>query len=392
MYKTFEYKLRPNAEQTRIFAETLKICRNLYNGALFQRSDAYKYEGVSFNFFKQVAQLKHFRAKAEPLRNIYYQVAKEVYQRLDKAFQNFFRRVKAGETPGYPRFKGINQYDSFKYPSWTSTHRIENNRINLPKIGQVKMFYHRLIEGTPKQCAVKKKADGWYIAIICEVDAAPLPATGEEVGIDVGIENFATLSTGEQIPNPKLLRKAERKLKTAQRKVSRRKKGSQRRRAAVTLLAKQHQTVKRARLDFAHKTANSLIERFDTIAVEDLQIRNMVRNHHLAKSISDAGWGTFVNILSFKAESAGRIVTKVNPAYTSQDCSGCGERVPKKLSQRKHICPHCGLELHRDTNAARNIIKKGSGRPCGDSAAIAAEIEPQIIVYHQRKGQLLLFL
>jgi putative transposase len=192
------------------------------------------------------------------------------------------------------------------------------------------------------------------------------------VGIDLGIEAFATLDNGERIPNPRPLKRAQRKLKFARRRLSRRVKGSHRRRKARVLLAKAHLRVQRARLDHAHKTAHDLLSRFDTITVEKLNIRGMVKNHPLAQAISDAGWGLFVSILAAKAASAGRRVIEVDPRYTSQDCSGCGERVAKKLSVRWHSCPFCGFECHRDENAARNIRKKGGGTAFGETAAVAA--------------------
>jgi len=193
----------------------------------------------------------------------------------------------------------------------------------------------------------------------------PLPATGQETGIDLGIEAFATLSDGTRIFNPGWYRKAERALKTAQRRVSRRKKGSNRRHKAITLLAKAHQKVRRQRADFHHKTALQLVRENDTIYHEDLQTANMVKNRHLAKSIQDAGWSQFLSILSFKAACAGRRVIAVTPAYTSQRCSGCGVIVSKGLSVRWHACPECGTSLHRDHNAAKNIERAGQARRGG---------------------------
>lgn len=231
--------------------------------------------------------------------------------------------------------------------------------------------------GTPKTCTLTRRADGWYACIACDTEPEPLPKTGKNIGIDVGLESFATLSNGETIANPRLLRRAERQLKTAQRRFSRRKKGSERRKKARVLLAKTHLKVRRARLDFCHKIAHGLVARFDTIAVEKLNIKSMVtpinpKNHHLAKSISDAGWGFFVSVLTHKAETAGREVVAVNPAYTSQNCFNCGMRVPKKLSVRLHSCPYCGFEAHRDHNAALNILKSGGDTAFGEAATLVA--------------------
>lgn len=222
------------------------------------------------------------------------------------------------------------------------------------------MRLSRPIEGKIKTCTIKREADGWYVIFAVEDTQCPyFPKTGESVGVDVGIENFATLSTGEAVANPQYLRKAERALKTAHRRVSRRKKGSNRRRKAVQLLAKKHQKIARQRQDFFHKLSLRLVKEFDEVVFEDLNIAGMKKNHHLAKSISDAAWGTFMLIHEGKAANAGRSVMKVPAAFTSQDCSACGHRVRKSLAMREHRCVACGLVLHRDHNAALNIWAKG---------------------------------
>ncbi len=235
--------------------------------------------------------------------------------------------------------------------------------LSLSKIGRVPIRLHRPLEGTPKTVTISREADGWYASISCaDVPVRPLPATGQETGIDLGIEAFATLSDGTRIFHPGWYRKAERALKTASRRVSRRKKGSNRRRKAVKLLAKAHQRVRRQRQDFHHKTALQLVRTNDTIYHEHLEPANLVKNHHLAKSISDAGWGAFLIILTHKAACAGRRIVAVNPAFTSQRCSGCGVIVSKGLSVRWHSCPECGTSLHRDHKAAKNIERLGQSR------------------------------
>jgi putative transposase len=290
------------------------------------------------------------------------QVLQDVVLRVDHAFQAFFRRIKNGETPGYPRFHGRDRYNSFTYPQ-VGDHggaRLDNGFLVHSKIGRIAVRWSRPIEGTPKTLTLSKEADGWYVAISCaDVPTQPLPSTGRETGIDLGIEAFATLSDGTRIFHPGWYRKAERALKTAQRRVSRRKTGSHRRRKAVKLLAKAHQRVRRQRQDFHHKTALAIVRENDVIYHEELQVRNMVRNHHLAKSIADAGWSAFLSILGYKAACAGRSVVAVNPAFTSQRCSGCSVMVQKGLSVRWHSCPDCGTSLHRDHNAAKNIERLG---------------------------------
>jgi putative transposase len=233
----------------------------------------------------------------------------------------------------------------------------------LSTIGRIAVRWSRSLEGTPKTVTIRREADGWYVAISCaEVPVKPLPLTGRETGIDLGLESFATLADGRQIPNPRIFRVAELNLKRAQRRVARRTRGSHRRRKAVALLAKAHQKVRRARADFHHKTALALIRQYDTIYYEAMQTANMVKNHHLAKSISDAGWSAFLSILSFKAAEAGKTVVAVPPASTSQACSGCSVLIMKGLSVRWHACQACGTSLHRDHNAALNILRLGQSR------------------------------
>jgi len=378
--KTFHYKLKPTKPQLAAMEQTLEVCRHLYNGALAERKDVWENERRSVNFAQQCAALK---GKSECLPNIHSQVLQDVMHRVNRSFENFFRRVKAKEAKcGFPRFKGEGWYDSFQYRQYGNGAKFDSaGRLSLSKIGAVRVcnsiFKDRPMAGTPKTCTITRRADGWYACIACDKitsDTEPelLPRTGESVGIDVGLESFATLSNGETIANPRLLRRAERQLKAAQRRVSRRKRGSERRKKARVLLAKAHLKVRRARLDFCHKTAHGLVVRFDTIAVEKLNIKGMVKNHHLAKSISDAGWGLFVSVLTQKAESAARRVVAVNPAYTSQNCFNCGMRVPKALSVRLHSCPHCGFEAHRDHNAALNILKNSGDTAFGETATLVA--------------------
>jgi putative transposase len=338
----------------------VRRCRELYNAALHERRDAWQKCGVSVTVVGQSAELPGVKEVRPEYRDIHSQVLQDVLTRLDRAFHAFFRRVKHGETPGYPRFQGANRYTSFTYKQFGNGATLDNGFLVLSKIGRIAVRWSRPIEGTPKTVTVSREADGWYVCFSCaDVPVQPLPATGQETGIDLGLESFATLSDGTMSHHPRCYRKAERKLKTAQRRVSRRKKGSARRRKAVTLLARAHLTVKRQRADFHHKTALALVRTNETIYHEDLQTANMVKNHHLAKSIADAGWSAFLSILAAKAVYAGRRVVAVPPAYTSQTCSGCGALVAKGLSVRWHSCPDCGMSLHRDHNAAKNIERLG---------------------------------
>jgi putative transposase len=314
---------------------------------------------VSVGLNTQDAQLKHIRAERADVAAVYSQVNQDVLKRVDRAFAGFFRRVKAKQKAGYPRFRSTRRYDSFTYPQKGFT--LEGDKLHLSKIGSVRVRLSRPIEGKVKTCTIKREADGWFVYFIVEENQCRYyPKTGETVGVDVGIENFATLSTGEAITNPRHLSKVERELKTAQRRVSRRKKGSNRRRKAVQLLAKKHLKIQRQRQDFFHKLSLRLVREFDSVAFESLNIEGLKKNHHLAKAISDAAWGTFIFIHEGKAEGAGRRVVKVPAAFTSQDCSACGLRVRKSLAVREHRCVGCGLVLHRDHNAALNIQARGA--------------------------------
>jgi len=333
---------------------------------------------ASVTYYQQKAELPDIKEAMPEYGEVNAQVLQDVVLRVDRAYQAFFRRVKAGETPGYPRFHGRDRYTSFTYPQ-VGEHggaRLDNGMLILSKIGRIAVRWSRPLEGMPKTVTISQEADGWYVCFSCaDVPVQALPATGQEIGIDLGIEAFATLSNGTRIFNPGWYRKAERALKIAQRRVSRRKKGSNRRRKAVTLLAKAHQRVRRQRQDFHHKTALALVQANDTIYHEALQPANMVKNHHLAKSISDAGWGAFLIILTDKAACAGRRVIAVNPAYTSQRCSGCSVLVYKGPSVRWHSCPHCGTSLHRDHNAARNIERAGQALRGGAALAVSENRE-----------------
>jgi putative transposase len=368
--KTFKFKLKPTPAQERGLDRTLMLCRHVYNAAIGERREAWQKCGVSVNYYQQKAELPGIKAEMPEYNEVHSQVLQDVAQRVDRAFQAFFRRVKAGETPGYPRFHGRTRYNSLTYPQYGNGATLDNGFLVLSKIGRIAVRWSRPLEGGAKTVTISREADGYYVCFSCaDVPAQPLPPTCQETGIDLGLEAFATLADGTRIFHPGWYRKAERRLKTAQRRVSRRKKGSNRRRKAVVLLAKAHQTVKRQRQDFHHKVALQLVQTNDTIYHEDLQTANMVKNPHLAKSITDAGWGQFLSILAAKAAYAGRRVVAVPPAYTSQTCSSCGVLVKKGLSVRWHSCPDCGTSLHRDHNAAKNIERLGQSRRGGVALA-----------------------
>jgi putative transposase len=376
--KTFNYKLHPTAEQEGTMEFILRRCRELYNAALEERRDAWRMRRVSITVAGQSAQLPEIKQERPEYQDLHSQVLQDVLTRLDRAFQAFFRRVQHGEKPGYPRLKQGTRYDSFTYKQFGNGATLDNGFLVLSKIGRLALRWSRPLEGTPKTVTIRREADGWYACFSCDqVPINPLPLTGQETGMDLGLESFATLADGSQVPNPRIFRVAEMHLKRVQRRVSRRVKGSHRRKKAVKLLAKAHQQVRRTRADYHHKTALTLVRQYDTLYHEDLQPANLVKNHHLAKSISDAGWSAFLSILSFKAGEAGKTVVAVPAAFTSQACSGCSVLVHKGLSLRWHACPDCGASLHRDQNAAVNILKRGQElKEVGPGMAPQASTQP----------------
>ncbi|CAM4401595.1 transposase [Paenibacillus alkaliterrae] len=288
------------------------------------------------------------------LKNVHSQVLQHVVERLDKAYKAFFRRVRSGDKAGFPRFKPETRYHSFTYPQ--SGFSIEGKQLVLSKIGEVNIRLHRQPQGTIKTCTIMVKNGKYYACFSCEVEHQHLPTSEKKIGIDLGVSQLAVTSDGGRIGSPKFFRKSEEKLKRKQRAVSKKKRGSGRRRKAIRELAKLHEKVANQRRDYAHKESRKLVHEYGLIAFEDLNIRGMVKNHHLAKSIADSGWNQLVQFVTYKAESAGRQVVQVNPSGTSQRCSNCGEIVKKSLAVRVHQCP-CGYIADRDENAAINILK-----------------------------------
>lgn len=354
--KAYKFKLKINQAFVSKCEQTLSVCRELYNAGLQERRDAYAIARKRINFHKQAIQLPEIKLIREDFDGVHSQVLQDILRRLSKAFDAFFRRVKSSAEPGYPRFKGKHRFNSFTYPQ--SGFRLAGDKLTLSKIGSCRLRLSREIDGKIKTCTIKRQVDGWFVIFTAETPTKPLPKTGDATGIDVGIENFATLADGQIIENPHYLQSAQREIAIAQRQVSKKKLRGSNRGKAARLLARKHLKVTNQRRDFLHKLSNRLVAEYDTIAVEDLKIKGLVKNHHLARAISDAAWGTFVQILSCKAEGAGKRVVTVPAAFTSQDCSQCGARVKKALAVREHRCIGCGFVAHRDHNAAINILAR----------------------------------
>lgn len=382
MMKAYKYRLYPTQKQATALQWTLDRCRELYNAALAERKEAYRMAGKSISYFEQKRDLVEIKTDIRPeYKDIASHVLQDVILRVEKAYKAFFRRVKNGEKPGHPRFKGRNWYDSFCYPDGAGWKFVpgekKHAKLILSKVGSINVKMHRPLEGTIKTCTVKREGEHWYVVFSCEVKSQILPLSYEDVGIDLGITHFAALSDGSMIDNPRHYRQAEKKLAKLQRKLSSKKRGSHRRKKSVKAVAKAHRKIRNQRKDFHHKESRKLVNKYQVIVFEDLAPSNLSKapkpkqdengkylpngaaaKGGLNKSILDAGWNSFIEIVKAKAASAGRTVLFVNPAYTSQTCSGCGTIKKKDLSERWHSC-ECGTELDRDTNAAINILELG---------------------------------
>jgi len=401
--KTFQYRLYPNKEQGRLLSRQLEECRWLWNELLAERKQAWEERRETVVAYDQLMALPGLKAGERPtLREVHTQVLQDVALRLKKAFDAFFRRVKAGEEPGYPRFRGAGRYDSMTFPQvpvGCALDATDQRRLVVSKVGRIKIVLHRPLEGTPKTATIRSAATGkWFVTFACEWEPTPLPSTGREVGIDVGLKVFAMPSDeGDPIENPRFFRAEERALAKAQRQFQVALDVHKALRAALTrrvqaaypdldarqvwqavsreaeeraawkarqrgrrVVARAHERVRWRRQDFAHQESRRLVNHYDFLAVEELSVRQMMANHSLAKSIHDAAWRLFLALIACKAEWAGRRFVAVNPAYTSQDCSGCGHRkTDLTLADRTYVCAHCGLVLDRDCNAARNILARG---------------------------------
>jgi putative transposase len=388
MMKAFKYRLYPTRKQADVLQFTLDRNRELYNAALQERREAWRVSRVSVSYEMQSAQLPEIKELRPEYKEIYSQILQDTLKRVDKAFKDFFRRVKKGEKAGYPRFQGRERYDSFCYPQieklkGNPTVRIENGKVILPKVGHIKVKHHRPMEGKVKTCTIKREGDCWYVIFACEMQAQKkLPYTDLAIGIDMGLKHFMTDSNGDVVDNPRFFRQSHGKLKKKQQRLAKKQRASHRRKRAVRLLAKAHKKVRNQRRDFHHKQARILVDTFETIVFEDLSLHQMVKRpkakqnenekylHNgaskkagLNKSILDAGWGSFIELVKHKAEWAGVTVMQVDPKKTSQICSACHkEGEHKDLSVRTHVCEHCGVVLDRDHNAALNILDRGLGR------------------------------
>lgn len=384
MCRSYKFLLRPTGRQAAALTACLEDHRQLYNAAPEHRRTAYRKAGVMIRYGDQSAELKHIRADDPDGQGRWsFSSQQATLRRLGKAFAAFFARVKAGRTPGLPRFKGRGRFDTVTWPKdgdgcrWDS--RPEHPTatfVRLQGVGHVRVHRHRPVKGRVKTISVKREGRRWYVILACDdVPAKPLPATGAVAGIDLGVASLVTTSDGEHVAGPRHLTAIADRLAAAQRDLARKKRGSARRRKAAARVAALHAKVRRRRCDHAHKTANALVAAYDVIVHEDLRINGMTRSARgtignpgrnvaaksgLNRSILDAGWGVFLRVLAHKAESAGRELIAVEPRNTSRTCSRCGHcAAENRLTQATFRCTACGHAAHADVNAAVNILRAG---------------------------------
>jgi putative transposase len=392
--RAYKFRLRPTARQHVALGQCLASHRELYNAALQERRDAWRLRGTGVSYGDQSAQLKDIRAARPDVAAWSFSSQQATLRRLNRAFAGFYRRVNAGDAPGYPRFRSAHRFDSVEWPKDGGGCRWQpdTRRVYLQGIGQVKVSVHRQVQGRVKTIQVCRDGRRWMLVLSCDqVPTRPLEPTRAAVGVDVGIASFATTSDGRQVPNPGWGRVAAARLGAAQQVLSRKQRGSNHRRNARATVAARHRKVANQRRNFHHHVARALVARYDLLVVEDLKIRNLVRrpaprpdpdqpgwflaNRAAAKtglnrSIHDAGWAQFVSILRAKAEEAGRVVIDVDPRHTSDRCEACGHTAREnRATQAVFSCRGCGHTVNADEHAARNILRAGLARLAATPAA-----------------------
>lgn len=364
--KMYKYRIYPTKAQEAILEKQLEESRWLYNKILETRKNAWENEGISLGNYDTMVMIPSWKKERSSLKIVHSQVLQNVNVRVDLAYQAFFRRVKAGEDPGYPRIKGYGRYDSMTFPQYGNGVRLDDDTLILSKIGNVKVKLHRALCGTPKTVCIRRSATGkWFVTFSCECEFQPLFKSFKFAGVDVGLQTFATLSNGKKIANPRFFKREQDALAKAQHKMSKFAKGTPDRAKARKVVSRIHERIANKRTDFAHQESRKLVNTYGVIVFEKLAVVDMMSNHRqvfgnkLNKSIADVAWSQLAQFTAYKAEDAGRLFLQVDPHNTSKKCSRCQSIVPKDLSVRIHDCPHCGLNLDRDHNAAINILALG---------------------------------
>jgi putative transposase len=363
LIRTFKYRIYPTKQQETLLNQTIEECRWLYNHLLETRISSWKEDKKTLTYYDQCKYVAQLKIDRPSLSVVYSHTLQDVAMRLDLAFKSFFHRLRTGQKSGYPRFKGVGRYNSISFPQACWGCKVKDNKLVVSKVGHIKIKSYKVVVDKLKISRIKRTSTGkWYVFFIQETKTNHLPKTNKSVGIDVGLKTFATLSDGTEIQNPRFFKDEEKNLAKAQRKLSKAEKGPNDRNKRRKVVARIHERITNKCTNFSHQTSRQIINNYDIICVEDLNINRMQQDNFkcINKSINDVAWGQFFNFISYKAAEAGREFVKVNPAYTSQDCYRCGHRQKMQLSQRTYSCPCCGLELDRDHNAALNILRLGT--------------------------------
>jgi len=376
MRLTYKYRLNPTSAQRTKLDRTLEICRWVYNDTLGIRKDTYEATGKGLSLYDTNKLLTVWKESKPAFSEVHSQVLQNVQERVDLAYKAFFRRVKAGALrqaqgaagelvePGYPRFKGRGLYDSFTFKQ--VGFRLDGDKLTLSKIGTIRVKLHRDICGTIKTLTIQRDSIGnWYACFSCAPSGHPevesLPVNHNVVGIDLGLTTFAYFSNGHKIERQRWMKRDADDIAKLQRKKERFAKGSVERKKVIRALNHAYQRSANRRNNFAHQESRKLVNEYQFIAFEKLDIQDMQQSDlkTITRGIADVAWGQFVQFTAYKAANAGKGVALVDPRGTTQMCSGCHSIVAKDLSVRIHDCPHCGLKLSRDHNAALNILARG---------------------------------
>ena len=390
MLLSYKYRLKPTPAQVSMFEEQLRLCRCAYNTLLGYCFDERKAGRGTPTQFRLQNLLPVMKTQMPKLNNVFSQVLQNVAKRVHSGFEGYWARRRAGLKAHLPRFRGEDRYDSLTYPQFGF--RLKDDVLCLSKIGDMRIVQHRPVEGKVKTLTVtRSRAGKWYAVFSCMVEAKPIRNRLPAVGVDLGLNSLIALSDGTLIEAPRSYRRAEERLRWAQRGLSRKMRGSRNWEKARRRVASVCERVANQRRDIAYKTARSIVNRYEMVYVEGLSVQGLMRNRRLSKSIGDAGWGMLRNALTYMAEMSEGVIAFIDPRNTSQLCSGCGATVSKTLSERTHRCPTCGLVLDRDVNAAWNILKRGLeiGReppeytPVGEETTTSLSEEMQVALMNQ---------
>lgn len=358
--KAYKYKINPTSKTKKILEKQFEDCRYIYNTCIGIKKTTYEQTKQSLSYYYFQKQIPSWKETYPELKEIHSQVLQDVLKRVDKSYQGFFRRIKSGDTPGYPRYKNKNRYDSITYPQYGNGCYLEGNILHLSKIGDIKIVLHRPINGIIKNVTIKRTPTGkWFVTFCVEETPNVLQPNDNAIGIDVGLKSFVKFNNGEEISNPKFFKQEEDKLKKLQSKKDKLPKTSEQRKKLSKKITFLYEKISNKRSDFAHQLSRKIVNKYSVISVEKLDVKNMMEKSYFSKSIGDAAWTQFRNLLSYKAVEAGRNYIEVDPAYTSQTCSSCGNRKKLELKDRVYECDCCGLKMDRDQNAAINILTVG---------------------------------